>query len=87
MLTLLAEHGSATATTLAGELPVSRVAVVKHLGVLGDVGLVDRRRAGREVRFAARPERLTTVARHLDRLAAEWDQRLSRIKALAEESE
>ena len=30
MLTLIAERGEGTATSLAGELPVSRVAVVKH---------------------------------------------------------
>lgn len=35
LLDLLAEHGEATATTLAERLPVSRQAVVKHLGVGG----------------------------------------------------
>ena len=39
VLSLLAERGEATATTLAGQLPVSRVAVVKHLGVLDRAGL------------------------------------------------
>ena len=44
--TLIAERGEGTATTLAGELPVSRVAVVKHLAVLDRAGLVEGRRAG-----------------------------------------
>jgi predicted transcriptional regulator len=34
LLDLLAAQGAATATTLAGRLPVSRQAIVKHLAVL-----------------------------------------------------
>ena len=84
VLSLVAQGGGATATTLAGELPVSRVAVVKHLGVLDRAGLVESRRAGREVRFAARPERLEETARWMSGVAAEWDDRLARLKRLAE---
>jgi DNA-binding transcriptional ArsR family regulator len=84
VLTLLAEHGDATATTLAGELPVSRVAVVKHLAVLDRAGLVEGRRRGREVRYTVRPDRLGATARQLAALASEWDARLAAIKRLAE---
>ncbi len=86
VLTLLAERGEATATTLAGELPVSRVAVVKHLAVLDRAGLVEGRRRGREVRYTVRPERLGATARELDAMATAWDARLAAIKALAESS-
>jgi DNA-binding transcriptional ArsR family regulator len=85
VLTLLAERGEGTATTLAGELPVSRPAVIKHLAVLDRAGLVEARRRGREVRYTVRPERLDATARGLARLAAEWDKRLATIKRLAEE--
>ncbi|MGH9074912.1 MAG: ArsR/SmtB family transcription factor, partial [Acidimicrobiales bacterium] len=37
---LLAEGGSATATELAGQLPMTRQGVAKHLGALGRAGLV-----------------------------------------------
>jgi DNA-binding transcriptional ArsR family regulator len=87
VLTLLAERGEATATTLAGDLPVSRVAVIKHLAVLDRAGLVQSRRAGREVRYTVRPERLNATARQLDAIAGEWDARLAAIKRLAEEGE
>jgi DNA-binding transcriptional ArsR family regulator len=87
VLTLLAERGEATATTLAGDLPVSRVAVIKHLAVLDRAGLVKSRRAGREVRYTVRPERLNATARQLDAIAGEWDARLAAIKRLAEEGE
>jgi DNA-binding transcriptional ArsR family regulator len=84
VLSLLAERGEGTATTLAGELPVSRVAVVKHLAVLDRAGLVESRRRGREVRYTVRPERLNATARRLAAIASEWDARLAAIKRLAE---
>ncbi|HEX5781505.1 MAG TPA: metalloregulator ArsR/SmtB family transcription factor [Solirubrobacteraceae bacterium] len=87
VLTLLAERGEATATTLAGDLPVSRVAVIKHLTVLDRAGLVESRRQGREVRYTVRPDRLTATARQLNAIAGEWDARLAAIKRLAEAEE
>jgi DNA-binding transcriptional ArsR family regulator len=87
VLSLLAERGEATATTLAGDLPVSRVAVIKHLVVLDRAGLVQSRRQGREVRYTVKPDRLTAAARQLDAIAGEWDARLAAIKRLAEEGE
>jgi DNA-binding transcriptional ArsR family regulator len=75
VLSLLAERGEGTATRLAAELPVSRVAVVKHLGVLDRAGLVESHRLGREVRFAVRPERLDSTARWMAELASRWDAR------------
>ena len=87
VLTLLAERGDGTATTLAGELPVSRVAVIKHLAVLDRAGLVTSRRRGREVRYTVRPERLDATARWMAGLASEWDTRLAAIKRMAEADE
>jgi DNA-binding transcriptional ArsR family regulator len=85
VLDLLAERGEGTATTVAGELPVTRPAVVKHLTVLDRAGLVESRRQGREVLFTVRPERLEATARRMSATAAEWDARLSALKRLAEE--
>ena len=85
VLNLLADRGEGTATTLAGELPVSRVAVVKHLAVLDRAGLVEAARHGREVRYRVRPERLEEAARWMAGLASRWDQRLDALKRLAEE--
>jgi DNA-binding transcriptional ArsR family regulator len=85
VLSLLAERGEGTATTLAGELPVSRVAVVKHLAVLDRAGLVESVRRGREVRYRVRPQRLEETARWMAGVASQWDQRLDALKRLAEE--
>jgi DNA-binding transcriptional ArsR family regulator len=87
LLDLLAAHGEITATTLAGHLPVSRQAVVKHLAVLDAAGLVAGRRVGREVRYAVQPAALDTTARWMATLAAEWDRRLATVKRIAEEAE
>jgi DNA-binding transcriptional ArsR family regulator len=87
LLDLLAAQGRATATTLAGELPVSRQAVVKHLAVLDAAGLVSGRRVGREVQYAVRPAALDATARWMAALAADWDRRLANIKCVAEAAE
>ena len=84
LLDLLAADGEATATTLAGHVPVSRQAVVKHLAVLDRAGLVEARRSGREVRYAVRPHGLSAAASWLATRAAEWDTRLASIKRIAE---
>jgi len=87
ILTLLTEHDGATATLLATKLPVSRQAVVKHLGVLCRAGLTMAWRSGREVIYEVRPRALEEPTRWLAGIAAEWDQRLMTIKRIAESAE
>jgi DNA-binding transcriptional ArsR family regulator len=84
MLDVLLDRGEASATVLAGELPVTRQAVTKQLAVLDRAGLVEGTRRGREVRYAIRPQRLSAATRSLAQVAAEWDARLSAIKRIAE---
>lgn len=87
LLDQISALGQATATTLAGGLPISRQAVVKHLGVLDGAGLVAATKVGREVRYAVRPDALDATARWMAALAADWDRRLARIKRVAEAAE
>ncbi|MDI2132070.1 ArsR/SmtB family transcription factor [Yinghuangia seranimata] len=87
LLDLLAELGEVTATTLAEHLPVSRQAVVKHLGVLEAAGLVSGQRVAREVRFSVRSASLDATARWMAALASDWDRRLAHIKRAAEAAE
>lgn len=67
----------ATATELAGELPISRQAVVKHLDALADAGLIQRARRGREVRFYVTPAPLSDAVSWMARVGAQWDERLA----------
>ena len=84
VLDVILDRGEATATVVAGELPVTRQAVAKHIAVLGRAGLVEARREGREVRYAVRPQRLDAAARSMASVAAQWDTRLVAIKRIAE---
>jgi DNA-binding transcriptional ArsR family regulator len=80
----LARCGEATASSLARNLPITRQAVMKHLAVLSQAGLVTGRRSGREVRFAAQPAAMMSTAQWMAGLAAEWEVRLGALKRIAE---
>jgi DNA-binding transcriptional ArsR family regulator len=84
LLDVLVDAGWASATTLAGRLPVSRQAVVKHLQVLMTAGLVQGVRSGREVLYSARPDPLDACAQWLGDLSAVWDRRLTALREAAE---
>ena len=84
VLDLLVRGGAASASALADDVPFTRQAVMKHLAVLEDAGLVTRSREGREVRFAVDPQRLDEATRAMRQLAGEWDRRLQSIKRIAE---
>ena len=84
LLELLGGQAAASATVLAGQLPVSRQAVVKHLAVLQHSDLVTRRRDGREVVFTVHPERLIATASWMTSVAASWQERLQLLKQVAE---
>ncbi|WP_433887948.1 ArsR/SmtB family transcription factor [Streptomyces sp. CA-111067] len=84
LLQLLAARHPSSATALAGQVTVSRQAVVQHLAVLERSRLVSSRRVGREVLFSVRPESLTATASWMTALAETWDERLRLLKQRAE---
>jgi DNA-binding transcriptional ArsR family regulator len=84
LLDLLLADGPGTATSLSEQLPVTRQAVAKHLGVLDKVGLVHVAPAGREMRYQVDDAQLARAAAQLADVGATWDRRLQRIKRLAE---
>ena len=73
----VAARGSATATELAAELPVTRQAVAKQLAALADAGLLRPTKVGRETRYALTPERLGDAAAWLVEVGSRWDERLA----------
>lgn len=68
MIGYLSDQGTATATELTGELPMTRQAVAKHLAALAGAGLVESERQGRETRY------------RLTRAGEEWDDRLDALQ-------
>ncbi|MFC7622863.1 ArsR/SmtB family transcription factor [Microlunatus sp. GCM10028923] len=84
LLDLLLADGGGTATSLSDQLPVTRQAVAKHLGVLDRVGLVHATAAGRERRYTVDEARLARAVAQLASVGDAWDARMQRIKRIAE---
>ncbi len=70
-----------TASALARDLPVTRQAIAKHLGMLHEVGLVAAERRGRETHYRLTPAPLTEAASWMAAVGAEWDDRLESLRA------
>jgi DNA-binding transcriptional ArsR family regulator len=77
--------GPTTATGLSVRFPVTRQALVKHLGALADAGMVAKERHGREVRYRMESAPLSEATAWLTTLEARWEQRLLRLKRYVEE--
>lgn len=71
--------GPATATELAATLPISRQAVAKHLASLTGAGLLERERAGRDVRYRVTPQPLSQAVSWMAQVGGQWDTRLDRL--------
>jgi len=84
LLDLLLVDGEGTATSLGRQLPVTRQAEAKHLGVLDRVGLVRATPAGREKRYRVDDDQLARAVAQLSSVGSSWDARLQRIKRIAE---
>ena len=84
LLDLLLLAGDGTATSLGQQLPVSRQAVAKHLGVLDRVGLVRGSAAGREKRYRVDDAQMARAVAQLAAVGSAWEARLQRIKRIAE---
>ena len=74
----------ASASRLAGELPVSRQAVAKHLATLDRAGLVAVRREGRETRYTLDPAPLGEAMAWMAAVGAQWDSRLAKLARRAQ---
>ena len=73
----LAAGGPATATDLAGGLPITRQAIAKHLALLAGAGLV-RAEPGerRRVRYRLQSAPMQVAQQFLAALARDWDRSL-----------
>jgi DNA-binding transcriptional ArsR family regulator len=82
ILAALASGGPATATDLAGRLPITRQAIAKHLGLLAEAGLVSAEPGERRrVRFRLHSAPMQIAQNDLAAMARDWDGRLDALKA------
>lgn len=79
----LASAGPATISQLAAELPITRQATAKHLGVLAEAGLVTITAAGRERRCTFNSDALNDAVTWMLATGDGWDRRLERLQRTA----
>ncbi len=79
VLRSVAQRPELTASRLAGELPITRQAVAKHLVALHRAGLVEPHRQGRETRYTITPAPLMDAMGWMADVGAQWDTRLARL--------
>ena len=75
MLEILRDH-PATAGELAGELPIARPGVSRHLRVLREAGLVEVEQKAQWRIYRLRPEALEELDSWLGHYRVLWEQRL-----------
>jgi len=87
MLARLSEKESLSVSELAEPFSMSLPAVMKHLGVLSDAGLVGREKNGRIVSCRLRAEPMREANDWLNRYLKFWTERLDRLAAFLEEDQ
>ncbi len=85
ILTRLIASDGLTVGSVAEPFAMSLPAVIKHLDVLADAGLVTRTRAGRNVTCRVTPEPMSDALAWLERHARVWEPRLDALVTLLEE--
>ena len=72
---------------LAQPFPMQLNAVMKHLDVLGDAGLIRRAKQGRTVTVSLTPEPMAEAVAWLERYERFWTGSLDKLQALVERGE
>jgi len=79
-------HGPASVSELAEPLPISLPAVMQHLHVLQDSGLVRSEKVGRVRTCSVEPAAMRQAERWIAQRRAEWEARLDRLGEYLAES-
>ena len=80
-------RGPATVSQLAGPLAVSLQAVVQHLQILEESGVIRTEKVGRVRTCSIAPDGLRLAERWINERIALWERRLDRLGALLAEPE
>jgi len=80
----LCDGRSRSISQLTSGSRLTRQAITKHLRVLQQAGVVRSERAGRQSLFTFDPAPVEQVREYLDRVSAQWDEALGRLKAFVE---
>lgn len=84
ILVRLASHSELSVSELARPFPIKLPAVLKHVDVLCDSGLVIRNKIGRTVHCRLAPQGLLRAERWLERTSSFWKGRLDNLDDILE---
>jgi DNA-binding transcriptional ArsR family regulator len=84
LVAVLCAGSAMSIAQLTSGTEMTRQAVTKHLQVLADAGLVHDLKRGRERLWQFESARLAEARATLDRIAAQWEHALGRLKARLE---
>jgi len=87
LLARLDEEDSLSVSELAKPFPVSLPAIMKHLDVLSDAGLITRSKTGRTVTCQLTPAPMEQAMEWLARYERYWTEQLDRLAAFLEEDQ
>jgi len=87
LLARLDEAESVTVSELARPFPVSLPAIMKHLDVLSDAGLIVRTKTGRTVACQLSPAPMEQAMEWLARYERYWTEQLDRLAAFLEQDQ
>jgi DNA-binding transcriptional ArsR family regulator len=87
ILDRLARRTSASVSELAEPFSIKLPAVMKHLGVLDEAGLITRSKSGRVVTVRLKPGSMRDAMSWLRRHELFWSARLDKLTAYAERKE
>jgi DNA-binding transcriptional ArsR family regulator len=85
LLGRLSDGRARSIASLSADTRLTRQAITKHLHVLEQAGLVGSARVGRESRYTFQPAAVLEARAYLDRVAAQWDDALGRLKRFIED--
>ncbi len=85
LLARLDEHGGVSISDLARPFPVSLPAIMKHLDVLSDAGLIARKKVGRTVTCQLKAEPMEQAMNWLAKYERYWTEQLDRLAAFVED--
>ena len=85
LLARLGEQDSLSVSELAAPFPVSLPAIMKHIDVLTDAGLVVREKTGRTVSCRLTAQPMEQAMNWLNRYAQFWSEKFNRLAAFVEE--
>lgn len=83
----LCARGPLSISRLSEGSGVTRQAITKHLHALAAAGLVRDARRGRERIWELETQRLELGRQSLERISAQWDAAIGRLKSMVEEGE